>query len=164
MSDFEEKFEKALAAAGETTTQTKERTYRLVAINEKTAKKTILSTDPLTHHEAVTMKSKFNPHRDVRLQLEEIEAPRAKRAPKARKEKPLDKVTLAAVAGYNGEENPHIYSSTMWYAHELGRYLKASGRVSPTDTRMSRGFSIRERDMLFKIEGGSKNTTFTRIS
>ncbi len=48
------------------------RRYHLVAINGKTGRKERVSSSPLSHHEAVTMKSKFNPHRNVRIQLEEL--------------------------------------------------------------------------------------------
>lgn len=48
------------------------RLYHLVAINEKTNKKTYLTGYPMTHEECCIMKSKFNPHKDVRIQLEEV--------------------------------------------------------------------------------------------
>ena len=47
-----------------------ERLYHLVAINERTGKRTRLTSYPMDHRHAVTMKSKFNPHKDVRIQLE----------------------------------------------------------------------------------------------
>lgn len=73
------------------------------------------------------------------------------------------KMDDAAAAGFAGEENPNLYSSPIWCAHELGRAFKACGRPQPTDVRMSRGYSIRSRDMVFKI-GGTKDTpTFERV-
>lgn len=46
--------------------------YDLIAINERTGRVEKLTAYPATHHEAVTMKNKFNPHRDVRIQLKQI--------------------------------------------------------------------------------------------
>lgn len=54
------------------------REYNLIAVNEKTDKKTYLNSSPLTHAEAVTMKSKFNARPSVRIQLEEISSARIK--------------------------------------------------------------------------------------
>lgn len=77
--------------------------------------------------------------------------------------KEISKLTLSAIAGYEGQANSNIYSSPMWYAHELGIALKASGRSKPDDVRMSRGYSIRSGDMLFKIHGDKNNIGFERI-
>jgi hypothetical protein len=78
--------------------------------------------------------------------------------------KATEKLDGAAAAGFDGQENPHIYSSPMWYAHELGRAFKACGRPQPTDVRMSRGYNIRCRDMMFKIGGTKSVPTFERTS
>lgn len=48
------------------------RWYHVVAINERTGRRERLTSSPLSHHEAVVMKGKFRPHRDVRIQLEEV--------------------------------------------------------------------------------------------
>lgn len=48
------------------------RRYNLVAINEKTGKKTVISSSPMTHTEAVTVKNKMTDHPARRVQLEEI--------------------------------------------------------------------------------------------
>jgi len=48
------------------------RTYHIVAINERTGFRETLTRSPLTHAEACTMKDKFDPHKDVRIQLEEV--------------------------------------------------------------------------------------------
>jgi len=48
------------------------RMYHVIAINEKTNKKTYLTSYPMIHHEACVIKSKFNLHKDVRIQLEEV--------------------------------------------------------------------------------------------
>jgi hypothetical protein len=48
----------------------KERLYHLVAINEKTGKIVVLTSYP-SHRHCMTMKSKFTPHRNVRIQVVE---------------------------------------------------------------------------------------------
>ena len=72
----------------------------------------------------------------------------------------MDNLTNEARAGYDGNPNPHIYSSACWYAHALGQYLHATGRTPPRNVRMSRGYSIRANDMLFKHDG----STFERVA
>lgn len=47
------------------------RLYHLVAINEKTGKKVYLTEEPVTHHDACVIKSKFCYHPARRVQLEE---------------------------------------------------------------------------------------------
>jgi len=47
------------------------RRYDLVAINERTGREVVLTSSPLSQSEAVSMKSKFIPHRSVRIQLRE---------------------------------------------------------------------------------------------
>lgn len=74
-----------------------------------------------------------------------------------------ERMTKAAVAGFTGQENPHIYTSPMWCAHELGRAFKACGDPQPTDVRMSRGYSIRNGKAVFKIAGTRDVPTFERI-
>jgi len=59
-------------------------------------------------------------------------------------------LTGAALVGYMGEPCPFLATSPSWYAYKLGAFLKASGRAEPTDVAMSRGDSVRCRDMLFK--------------
>ena len=71
----------------------------------------------------------------------------------------MNDLTSAARAGYDGNQNPHLYSSAYWYAHALGQYLHATGRTVPRDVRMSRGY-IRANDMLFKHDG----STFERVA
>jgi hypothetical protein len=44
--------------------------YHLVAINERTKRRELLTSTPCTHDEGCTMLRKFTPHRDVRIQLE----------------------------------------------------------------------------------------------
>lgn len=61
-------------------------------------------------------------------------------------------MTDAARAGYDGNPNPHLWSSAMWFAHELGAHLHATGRAVPSDVRMSRGYSVRCRDMIFAFD------------
>jgi hypothetical protein len=71
-----------------------------------------------------------------------------------------------AVAGFGGAKNENLYSSPAWYAHELGAFLALTGRASPSDVRMGRGYSVRCRDMVFKaVEGkGMMALTFERVS
>ena len=45
--------------------------YHLVAINERTGRKTYLTDEPVTHAQACTWKSKFTYHPARRIQLEE---------------------------------------------------------------------------------------------
>jgi hypothetical protein len=54
-----------------------------------------------------------------------------------------DNLTAYARTGFDGNPNPHLWSSPAWLAHALGRYLHDSGRSVPTDVRMGRGDSIR---------------------
>ena len=53
----------------------RERVYHVVAINERTGKKTYQTSTPMTHHEATNMLRAFHPRpkqaRHVRIQLEE---------------------------------------------------------------------------------------------
>lgn len=72
-------------------------------------------------------------------------------------------LTEEAIAGYHGNENPHLWSSPSWYAHALGSYLHGSGRSVPTDVRMGRGDSIRCRDMRFSFKHTGKHVSFERI-
>lgn len=63
-------------------------------------------------------------------------------------------LTYAALAGYESaspECLEYIETSPAWYAWMLGRHLSFTGRARPVDVRMSRGYSIRCADMLFKI-------------
>jgi hypothetical protein len=51
--------------------------------------------------------------------------------------------TAAAQAGYRGDENPHMWSSAMWMAHEAGKQWRdAGGKAAPELARMSRGYSV----------------------
>lgn len=47
--------------------------------------------------------------------------------------------------------NPHIWSSPAYYAHELAIFMAMNGMTTPKDVKMSRGYSIRANDMVFKI-------------
>ena len=66
-----------------------------------------------------------------------------------------DNLTQYAREGYDGNQNLHLYSSPCWYAHSLGQYLHATGRTVPADVRMSRGTSVRVKDMIFKHDNKS---------
>ncbi len=63
--------------------------------------------------------------------------------------RPAD-LTAYAREGYDGNTNPHLYSSACWYAHSLGQMLHATGRNPPSDVRMSRGSKVRANGMLFE--------------
>lgn len=71
-----------------------------------------------------------------------------------------------AIAGYGGAKNGNLYSSPAWYAHELGAFLKLTGRAKPSDVRMGRGYSVRCRDNVYKaVENkGVMAMTFERVS
>lgn len=60
-----------------------------------------------------------------------------------------DNLTEYAVHGFGGHPNPHLQTSSAWYAHALGAYLLYTGRSVPVDVRMGRGDSIRCNDMRF---------------
>ena len=59
------------AGDGAAAPQNPERTYNVVAISEKAGKKTLITSKPVTHDEAVTIKSKISDHPARRIQLEE---------------------------------------------------------------------------------------------
>lgn len=75
-----------------------------------------------------------------------------------------DDLTYAAIAGYESAKPEcveYIETSTAWYAWKLGQYLSFTGRAKPVGVRMSRGYSIRCGDMLFKIKD---HATFERTA
>ena len=82
----------------------------------------------------------------------------------------MSDLTAEAVKAYEDKAktgftaNPHMYSSPCWYAHELGIYFASTGKSKPRDVRMSRGYSIRANDMLFKIHETKGTISFERIS
>jgi len=69
----------------------------------------------------------------------------------------------AADAGYEGKEGcNYLYSSPAYYAYYLGKYFRVTGRARPHDVRMSRGYSIRASDMIFRIIDTPEGVTFSR--
>jgi hypothetical protein len=50
----------------------KEELFHVVAINEKSGTKTVLTEFPLTQDKANILRSKFNPHALVRIQIEHV--------------------------------------------------------------------------------------------
>jgi hypothetical protein len=50
----------------------KQRMYHVVAINEKSGKKVVVTGYPMTHQECCILLSKLTPHPARRLQLEEV--------------------------------------------------------------------------------------------
>lgn len=81
----------------------------------------------------------------------------------------MSKLTEYAVNAYTTRittgftYNPHLWSSPAYYAHELAIWMESKGMTMPKDVRMSRGYSIRANDMLFKIHDDKNSTTFERI-
>lgn len=73
-------------------------------------------------------------------------------------------LTEYARAGYDGNANPHLYSSPCWYAHSLGQYLHATGRAPPDGVRMSRGSKMRNRDSVYEYQHGAGRECWERIS
>jgi hypothetical protein len=69
---------------GRRAAESSDRLYHVVAINERTKKKEYLTKTPVTHQEGVTMMGKFTPHRDVRIQLEPVNASTRREAPVGR--------------------------------------------------------------------------------
>jgi hypothetical protein len=72
-----------------------------------------------------------------------------------------DDLTAFALLGYNGADNPHIYSSACWYAHSLGQHFRAEYLAEPKKVRMSRGYKVRASDMLFEHD---EVTGWSRLS
>lgn len=64
-------------------------------------------------------------------------------------------LTEYARVGYDGNPNPHLYSSPCWYAHSVGQHLHTTGRSAPRNVRMSRGSRIHANDMLFQHSDGN---------
>jgi hypothetical protein len=60
-------------------------------------------------------------------------------------------LSLEAGQGYDKLPNPHLYSSAVWYAHEIGRHFANTGWAAPQDVRMSRGYHVWASGMLFKF-------------
>ena len=75
--------------------------------------------------------------------------------------RPADLTEFARV-GYDGNQNPHLFSSPAWYAHAVGVMLHRTGRTPPRDVRMGRGDSIRANDMRFSFKHDGKIVQFTR--
>lgn len=48
------------------------REYEVIAVNARAKRTVVVCPGPFTHAEAVTVVSKFNPHRDVRIMIREI--------------------------------------------------------------------------------------------
>lgn len=79
----------------------------------------------------------------------------------------MSDLTVIARSGYDADTatpNPHYYSSASYFAYALGNYLRQSGRGTPRDVRMSRGYSIRGNDLLFKITLTKAAVSFERIT
>lgn len=73
-------------------------------------------------------------------------------------------LTADARAGFDGNANPHLWSSPAWYAHSLGAYLHATGRPVPAAVRMSRGSKVRCGDCMYVYQHGAGREHWERIS
>jgi hypothetical protein len=66
-------------------------------------------------------------------------------------------LTEYAINGFNAKDhgaNPHLYSSATFIAWNLGRSMWFRGMPQPRMVKMSRGYTIRASDMLFRwIDG-----------
>lgn len=74
--------------------------------------------------------------------------------------------TTIAQAGYNGAENPHLWSSDLWLVHEAGAYMQRTGRGNPLHAKKSRGYTVKINDMTFKWVDDSQipgETNFVRL-
>jgi hypothetical protein len=63
----------------------------------------------------------------------------------AKKLKNDPEILAAVIAGYEGKENPSMFSSAMWMAHEAGkemRFLNGPHKVI-TSARLSTGYSVK---------------------
>lgn len=82
----------------------------------------------------------------------------------------MSDITFAAKVAYNTRKdtgftaNPYLYSSPNYYAHELGIMYANTGKECPVKVRMSRGYSIREGDKLYKIVETSDFIKFEAVS
>ncbi len=74
--------------------------------------------------------------------------------------KPND-LTAYAVDGYRDFAGSYSRTSPAWCAYELGKWFQSTGRTTPVDVRMGRGYTIRANDMRFDIVGAVP--TFTRL-
>jgi hypothetical protein len=73
-------------------------------------------------------------------------------------------LTTQATEGYHGAVNPYLYSSPSWYAWEVGSYFLRSGRATPYNVRMGRGYTIHCSGMLFKFtDDSAQEFTIERI-
>lgn len=62
-------------------------------------------------------------------------------------------MTPQALEGYaapDGDACPYLYSSANGIAWDIGRWMRATGRGTPTDVRMSRGFTAHVSGMLVR--------------
>jgi hypothetical protein len=56
---------------------------------------------------------------------------------------PHASTTAAFHSGHGGEANPHIKSSVMWAAHELGKQAGQRGDPLPKEVKQSRGYTMK---------------------
>lgn len=102
--------------------------YNLFAVNNKTDKKTIMTSSPVTHKEAMTMKSKLTAHPSRRLAIAEVKdtKPRAKKV--------LPKTSLY-------KKNPAAFPATKKATRELHQAME-----------LYRNFSGHEPEVVGKVK------------
>ena len=101
------------------------RLYHIVAINERTGRRERQTSYPMDHQHCMTMKSKMTPHRDVRIQLEEL-----KRQPRLRGR------TRDLASKYIAEEvSTHKYPRAQAIAIGISR-AKRQATVTKTTNRL----------------------------
>jgi len=66
-----------------------------------------------------------------------------------------------AQAGFDGRQTGALYSSSMWYAEQAGKFCRTLG-IYPLECKMSKGYSVLiNRDYLIKFDKND-NPTITR--
>ena len=76
--------------------------------------------------------------------------------------KPSD-LTGYAIDGYHNHTRarcPHLESSPAFYAWQIGAMLQRTGRTTPADVRMGRGYQVHANGMLWAFD--SRNA-ITRV-
>ena len=71
----------------------------------------------------------------------------------------MSDLTKEATLGFhNARSNcPYLYSSASFIAWRLGAWFQDTGRPQPRAVRMSRGYTIRASDMLFRWEASTSH-------
>jgi hypothetical protein len=70
----------------------------------------------------------------------------------------VNSLTADARMGYDGNENPFLWSSAAWYACQLGAWLHGTGRPVPADVRMGRGSIVHVGDSSYRFNHAKDGT------